>query len=37
MKFESPMLVVADINKSVQSYKELLGLEVFWILEQIKH
>ena len=28
MKFESPMLVVADINKSVQFYKELFGLEV---------
>ena len=28
MKFESPMLVVADINKSVQFYKDLFGLDV---------
>lgn len=28
MKFESPMLVVADINKSVQFYKELFALDV---------
>ena len=28
MKFESPMLVVTDINKSVQFYKELFGLDV---------
>lgn len=28
MNFESPMLVVADINKSVQFNKDLFGLDV---------
>lgn len=28
MKFNNPMLVVSDINKSVEFYKKVLGLEV---------
>ena len=30
MKLKNPMLVVKDIDKSVEFYKKVLGLRGFW-------
>ena len=36
MKLEKSMLVVTDIDKSVEFYKKLLGFMLLWTLEQTK-
>lgn len=36
MKLKNPMLVVTDIDKSVEFYKKVLDFMSLWILEQIK-
>ena len=36
MKLKNPMLVVTDIDKSVEFYKKVFGYMWSWILEQIK-
>ena len=36
MKFKNPMLVVTDIDKSVEFYKKFLDFMSLWILGQIK-
>ena len=36
MKFKNPLLVVSDIDKSVEFYKRVLGLHVIMDFGQIK-
>ena len=36
MKLKNPMLVVTDIDKSVEFYKKFWGFMLLWILDQIK-
>ena len=36
MKIKNPMLVVTDMDKSVEFYKKCSGFMWLWILEQIK-
>lgn len=36
MKFKNPMLVVTDIDRSVEFYKKYSGFMLLWTLEQIK-
>lgn len=37
MKLKNPMLVVTDIDRSVEFYKKVFGLHVLlWTLEQIR-
>lgn len=36
MKLKNPMLVVTDMERSVEFYKKSLDFMSLWILEQIK-